>query len=194
MKRIALFLLLFLSLCRISQAQSIEVRRRIEEEKRQDLAPSEFYRAKIEETSLPDAGSGQEAYFTELLAKETADLSDACRTIVLLMGMNDQFSDRQARFNFLKEEGIIPKNIDADSDHSMSLRKGVIAYMLAKTIDIKGGITLRIFGVNQRYAFKELVYEQIMYPGNVSDIISGQELILTLTQAADYLASREEKP
>jgi hypothetical protein len=63
--------------------------------------------------------------------------------------------------------------------------------MFAKAMDIKGGMTLRIFGLTQRYALKELVYQDIMLPGIVHDFVSGQELIWTLTQAADYMAEKQ---
>jgi len=66
--------------------------------------------------------------------------------------------------------------------------------MFAQAMGIKGGIVLRTFGLSQRYAFKELVYQGIMFPGNVHDVMSGRELIWTLTQAADYMAEKQTGP
>jgi len=73
------------------------------------------------------------------------------------------------------------------------LRKGQVAYMLCKALDMKGGLWLRLLGLSQRYALRELVYERVMVPGNVQDFMSGKELISTLNQAADYLARSHDK-
>ena len=192
MKRVLILVLLVLYMCPFSWAQSTQDKRRVEEGKRKDLFPSEFYLPEAKKFSPPDIHSGQNAYFSELLTKEVAGLSDAYKTLVILMGADGRFRDIDSQFDFLKGKGIIPGNINKGSDHDAPLRKGVAAYMFAKTMDIKGGITLRVFGLNERYAFKELVYQEIMNPGNVNDVMSGRELILTLTQSADYMSSRKK--
>ena len=190
MKKVLILALLALQMCSFSWAQSVEDKRRVEEGKRKDLSPSEFYLPEAKKLSLPDVHSGQDAYFSELLTKEAANLSDAYRVIVILMGEDSRFRDIDSQFDFLKGEGIIPKSIHGRLDYDALLRKGAAAYMFAKTMDVKGGITLRVFGLSERYAFKELVYQEIMNPGNINDVMNGPELILTLTRAADYMASR----
>lgn len=190
MKRVLVLALLVLHMCSFSWAQSIQDKRRVEEEKRKDLSSSEFYLPDAEKLSPPDVRSGQNAYFEELLTKEAASLADAYKTLVILIGTDGQFRDVDSQFGYLEGEGIIPKSIKG-SGHDTLLRKGAAAHMFAKTMDIKGGITLRVFGLSERYAFKELVYREIMYPGNIHDVMSGPELILTLIQAADYMTGRQ---
>jgi len=192
MSKLLILVLILTSLCQIALAQSLEDKRRVEEEKRKDLKLSEFYLPDAEVTiALSVDESDQNAYFTGLLSKEVAVLSDAYKTLTILMGAHDQFSDINSQFNFLVENGIVSKNIGTKTNYDEPLRKGATAYMFAKAIDMKGGIILRSFGLSQRYAFKELVYQGIMFPGNVHDVMSGQELILTLTQAADYMAEKQ---
>ena len=70
------------------------------------------------------------------------------------------------------------------------LRKGLFAYMLYSALDVKGGITLSLFGVSERYALKELVYQGILSSGNVKDILSGDELVTTTMRAADFIAKK----
>jgi hypothetical protein len=194
MKRVpALILLLTTVMCQISMAQSLEDKRRVEEEKRKDLLASEVYSVEIQEVSPPEAGSGQNVYFTRLLSEDVAVLSDAYKTLVILMGLDDQFSDTDSQLTFLREKGIVPKSLGINSDYNDPLNKGVTAYMFAKAMDIKGGVTLRLFGFSQRYALKELVYQGIMVPGNVQDVVSGQELILTLMRAADYMIDQQRR-
>ncbi len=64
--------------------------------------------------------------------------------------------------------------------------------MFARALDIKGGIWFRLFTTSQRYALKELIFQEIMYMGNINDIVSGKELILIFTKAADYVAARQK--
>lgn len=181
-------MLLFLGVCGISSAQSLDVKRGIEEEKRKYLLPSQSYLSEKKEISLSDADFSQDAYFSELLSKKTAFLSDAYKVLIILMDMQDQFNDLDSQFNFLSEKRIIPKNIGLEPNYDSPLRRGDAACMFAKAMNIKGGIALRIFGLSRRYALKELAYLGIMFPGGVNNVMSGRELILTLTQAADYLA------
>lgn len=191
MQKILVLALVVLQMGSYSWAQSLEDRRRVEEEKRMDLSSSEFYLPEAGEFGSSEVVPGQNAYFSRLITKEVADLSDAYQALVVLMGVDGQYPDTASQFDFLKGEGIIPKSVVQGSDHNTLLRKGAAAYMFAKTMGIKGGIILRIFGLSERYAFKEQVYQGIMYPGNVNDVMSGPELVLTLTQAADHMADRQ---
>jgi len=194
MRQLLILIFILVSLCQIALAQSPEDKRRVEEEKRRDLKLSEFYLPEVQVTITQVDESDQDSYFKGLLSKEVAVLSDAYKTLAILLGAGDQFSDLDSQFNFLVENGIVSKNIGTKTNYDEPLRKGATAYMFAQAIDIRGrgGIILRFFGLSQRYAFKELVYQKIMFPGNVHDVMSGQELILTLTRAADYLAEKQK--
>jgi hypothetical protein len=64
--------------------------------------------------------------------------------------------------------------------------------MFCKALKIKGGILLTLFGVNQRYALKELVHQRVMSSGNVKDVVSGEELVLILTRAGIYMAKKQK--
>ena len=71
--------------------------------------------------------------------------------------------------------------------------KILCTYMFSKAFDIKRGVILSLFGMSERYALKELVYQGMMSPGNVKDIVSGEELISILTQTGDYRAKMRER-
>ena len=66
------------------------------------------------------------------------------------------------------------------------------AYMFYKALGIKGGLCLRLFGVNERYAVKELGFQGIMPSGNVNDIVSGEELVSAFTQATNYITKKKK--
>lgn len=180
-------------MCTPVLAQSVEDKRRIEEEKRQDLSESEMYRTIKRPVELPSPDSGPKAYFTQLLSQNVAHNSDAFQVLVILLGEDERLRNVEAQFQFLKEQRVIHPVIKGPDDFDKPLTKGIAAYMILKALKIKGGITLRLFGISQRYAFNELIYQDIMYPGyNMYDVMSGQELILTLTNAADYIAATKK--
>ena len=111
MKRFIIICLILLGIANIASAQSLEDKRRIEEEKRTELAPSESYAVKIKKVDPQNLNFPQKAYFSELLSKKVARLSDGYKTLVILMGMADRLTDTDSQWRFLNKEGIIPKSI-----------------------------------------------------------------------------------
>ena len=192
MKKTLVLIFILIGLCHVAWAQSLQDKRRVEEGKRQDLKLSEYYFPQDGPPIVEAENTDPDTYFKQLFSKEAAGVSDAYRTLVILLGVDDQYPNTEAQFQYLKKEGIIPKSLRDETDFKAPLRKGALAFMYLKALNIKGGITLRIFGVHQRYALAELIYQDIMIPGIVHDIVSGQELIFTLTQSADYLAGQQK--
>ena len=182
-----LFLIFFSSLL---MAQTSEEERRIEEEKRQSLRSTEESIFEKREPGFRPTDSTELGYFRELLSRRVIFHYDACRALVILMGVENQYKDLNSQIAFLKEKNIIPRKTASEFDPNEPLRKGLAAYMFCRALEIKGGLWLRLFDKSQRYALKELVFEGIMSPGNVNDIVSGKELILIFTTAANYKAKR----
>lgn len=64
--------------------------------------------------------------------------------------------------------------------------KGTVAYMLVKALNIRGGLTMSVFGPSRRYAFREIVFLRIMKGGTPGEFITGRELIDVLQAAEIY--------
>lgn len=175
MKKLTLLFLVFVFLPCFLDAKTVEDDRRIEEEKREDFLSTEVEISREKQPLAEPAEFIDLDYFRELFSKRVALNSDACKALVILMG---------------SEGYIIPKEIAAEFALSQPLHKGLAAYMFCRALKIKGGIWLRLLGMNQRYALKELVFEGIMSAGSVNDIMSGKELILTFTRAVDYITTK----
>ena len=173
-------------------AQTTEEDRRIEEEKRESLQPTEAGIEKRKASPKPIAPIDL-IYFAELMPKKIAFRYDACKALVVLMGVEDQYIDLDSQVIFLKEKNLLPKKFETGFDPMEPLQKGLTAYMFCKALGIKGGICLSLFGMSERYALKELVYQGIMSSGNVSDIVSGEELVSIVMQSANYMAKKKEK-
>ena len=192
MKKIILLFLVFIFLPTPLNAKSVEDDRRIEEEKRESLRqtetnifPERQFRPENDEPIEFD-------YFRELISRKIALNSDACKVIAILIGLEEHTKDFSSQITLLKDRDIIPQKIAMDFEPSQPLTKGVAAYMFCRALKIKGGIWLRLLGMSQRYSLKELVFEGIMFPGSVNDIMSGKELILVFTRAVEYATARIE--
>ncbi|MCK5580703.1 MAG: hypothetical protein KAJ18_05465 [Candidatus Omnitrophica bacterium] len=190
-KNIVLILLILLSFYPLTAlANTITNDRRIEEKKRINLQPTE---AKIKEA--PDeqpTASGLSSidydYFNNLIKKKHATWQDGLYIIALLLGdlptlpsFDDQFTQYRSYLPLIKEQ----------SNPDRLLTKGQIAFMLCNALNIKGGMHLRLFGASQRYALKELAYQDIMPTGSPRELISGEELTLTLINTIEYLERRQ---
>lgn len=181
MRKTLFLVLLFMSVASLLPAAESSVQvRRIEEEKRASLRPTEqvVFEAKEPAAKPPDIDI---AYFQELISRKVTYLSDACRVLTLLMKADIGPEEVGSQIAFLKEKKVFPRAILKGLDPDLPLRKGVLAYMFCKALDIKGGIVPRVFGLNQRYAIKELNYEGMLYPGDAEDVVSGRELVLLFT-------------
>ncbi|MDD5438976.1 MAG: hypothetical protein PHS37_02180 [Candidatus Omnitrophica bacterium] len=186
LKWLALFLIA--GFPQISFAEFSVQERRIEEEKRANLRHTEQVAAPKKEP----AGETPEidvSYFRELLSKRVIYIADACKVLAILTEADCRAGDARSQLLYFKDKKIFPKNILKDLEPDTPLRKGVAAYMFAAALHIKGGVVLTLFGLNQRYAMSELIYEGLLYPGDEHDIISGTELVLLFTGAADYCAA-----
>ncbi|MFC1646161.1 hypothetical protein ACFL2Y_03180 [Candidatus Omnitrophota bacterium] len=169
-------------------AQTTEEERRVEEQKRESLRSSEAQPSSRQQAASRPITPIDIVYLTELIPRKVAFGYDACKILVILMKVEDEYINLDAQVDFLNKENLLPEKIAAEFDPMKPLRKGVAAYMFCKALEIKGGVILRVFGINQRYAIKELVFQGIMSSGNVRDIISGDELASMLTQSLHYLA------
>ena len=195
MKKTFILLLCLVLFPSLLIAQTPEERRGIEEDKREDLRPTEVRisdESKTEPPSKAPIDPIDIVYFAELIQKKVTFRYDACKALVVLMGVEDQYIGLDSQITFLKEKNLLPKKFESEFDPTQPLRKGLAAYMFCKALEIKGGLSLRIFGMSERYALRELAYQGIMPSGNVQDIVSGEELVSVLMQAANYLAQKQQ--
>ena len=183
MKKIALVFFCLLIMPVSAFAASAEDTRGREEDKRKSLVPTEAQQSPAALAHEPKSDKENYAFLSDLYNKKISSIADACRAISILLGRDEQFV----------QDNLLPPSVKKGFKYPQPLRKGQVAYMLCKALDIKGGLWLRFLGLNQRYALRELVYEGIMFSGSVQDFMSGKELLITLTQAVDYLTRSHDQ-
>jgi len=195
MKKIIVILLSLAAMLspRLLIAQTTGQNRRIEEEKRQTLIGTLKNTSQGQTESLTPSKDLDMEYFKQLFLSRVALRYDACKTIIMLLGLEKQYGDIDSQVSFLVKNHIIPDELAEGFDLSEPLRKGEAAYMFCKALNLRGGLWIRLFGLSRRYALKELSFEGIMLPGAANEIVSGKELIFMLTQSAQYITEVMDK-
>lgn len=167
--------------------------RRIEEDKRKQLSPSEVHAKQEIIPPSTELDRADESYLNQLAFRKISYRYDLYKTITLLKGVEMQYFDLNAQILYIKNNKLAPQNILANPEPNLPLRKGLLAYSIYQSLKLKGGLTNMIFGTSQYYAIKELAYHGIMSSGNINDIVSGEELVSVISQAGNYIARQNTK-
>lgn len=179
-------------------AQTVQQDRRIEEEKRESLKPTVAtltppLAVPTQLPSPPVPQPFQPLYFAMLAQKRIAYGYDAAKSLVILLGVDEEYLDLTSQVRYLQEQQLLPPRLQQSFDPMQPLRKGVAAYLFSRALKLDGGLMLHLFGRSERYAVKELVFQGFMSTGHVNDLVSGTELVQLMSQAAAYLAQRVSK-
>ena len=125
-------------------------------------------------------------YLQEVVGQKAVSLADGYEMIVILMQLEEQYPNFESQKNFLLQENII-KPSWVEQEHDEPLRLGALAYMLTKMLSLKGGLKARLFGMSERFAMEELIHQGMMREGHKRDLVTGQELVVVMTQAAQFI-------
>jgi hypothetical protein len=155
-----------------------------------------------------DCQSVDEMDFLECMTRKTrCSFADAVRAVGLLMNGSDVGKTYEERYQYLLKIGVVREAWRLKPDQWVD--RGTIAYMLLKAGKIQGGINLAIFGSlgfgDRHYAYREMLYHNLMEGGCDYQYISGPELVTAAgnvdrfgQEYGDYSATHEtalgEKP
>lgn len=128
-------------------------------------------------------------YMEEVVGRNAVTVGDGYQLIMYLLGLEGKYSDLESQFEFLRENRIVKKST-LEKPANRLLRRGELAYMLVKALRLRGGLKAWALGMNERFAMEELLYRGIMRQGHGKDLVTGQELVLIMTRAAEHLGRR----
>ena len=182
-------------------AETREQDRRIEEEKRESLAPTvtptptspvPSPKAAAADVKPPAPLPIAALYFAMAAQKRIIYNYDAAKAMVILMQVDEERISLDAQLAYLRERGLIPRR--ATFDPASPLRRGMLAFMLQQALGVRGGIALHLLGPTPRYALKELSFQGVMSPGLSGDLISGEEFVQAMNAAVQYKLRTVAKP
>jgi hypothetical protein len=136
----------------------------------------------------PEVMAGDEdaqlEFWHALPARKTVSNNEAFHALLLFVAEHDDAGDYDGRVQAMKERKMLPAGFSEPSDQPV--RRGTVAVALARALDIKGGLTMRMFGATSRYATRELQYAGVFPPSSPQQTFSGAEFLGIIGRAEDY--------
>lgn len=132
----------------------------------------------------PAVKESRTAYLRRIFEKDRATYGDACRAVQSLLKDEHTDADFGAVSGDLAGRSVV--SADWALTEASLLTKGTLAYMFCQALEIKGGLSMRLFGVNRRYALRECQHRNLITPGSMDVYVTGRELIDALTNATAY--------
>jgi hypothetical protein len=128
----------------------------------------------------------------DLAEKPVATVEDGLRMALLLtqgVGAGEPLADVATK---LRGSGLVRDAwLEKPGD---PLRKGQLAHIIIRACGIKGGLTMRLTGVSERYALRECIFLNLVVRGSTGNYVSGLELLGSVGRAEKYLEEHPRKP
>jgi hypothetical protein len=133
----------------------------------------------------PDA---QLEFWHSLTDQPVASNDEAFHGLLLYADGKDDTASYYARVAELKRRKMIPGDFNQPAD--AAVQRGTVAVAMCRTLNIKGGLTMRVLGPIvgpvPRYAVRELQFMGLMPPGSPQQTFSGNEFVGIIGRMEDY--------
>jgi hypothetical protein len=133
-----------------------------------------------------DAGA-QLDFWHELAERKLTSNDDAFHGLLLYLDNTDPATSYSQRVATLSARGLLPPHFSEPAD--LAIERGTLAYAIVKTLRLRGGWVMHVFGNSPRYAVKELVYDDIFPPSSPQQTFSGSEFVGVIGMLEDYQAT-----
>ena len=139
------------------------------------------------------AGSEPEAqmeFWHALPQRRVASNDEAFHALLLFIDGADPARDYDARVAAMRERKMLPPAFNGTA--GQAVKRGTLAVALARALEVKGGLTMRLFGPTPRYAVRELQYVGLFPQSSPQQTFSGPELLGIIARAEDLQRSFNE--
>jgi len=130
------------------------------------------------------------SFFRSLLKKDRATFADACRIMAMLHSKSRDAAGFKQDLRVLRKAGVAPVKIMKPKGEPVTV--GEVSFMLCKTLGIKGGLTMRVFGTSKRYAYRECVHLGLVPNVSQRRYVSGEELVGIAGLAEEYMRAESK--
>lgn len=135
-----------------------------------------------ERSRIPDSAverfprASQELDFLDALDKQRVVTNDdALHALIAFADGTDLSSTYAGRVEVARRKGWVGKDWDRPGEESAAV--GWMAVAGCRILDVKGGVTMRVFGPTPRYATKELVFMDVLPLRTENQSLSGREFV-----------------
>ena len=109
---------------------------------------------------------------------------DAFHGLLLYLDGEDASADYAARVNSLRSRHLLPANFDRPANEAVT--RGTLAVAIVRALKIKGGVLLALTNAHERYAVRELMYDNVYPPSTPNQTFSGAEFLGIMGRVEDY--------
>jgi hypothetical protein len=131
--------------------------------------------------SEPDA---QMDFWHQLTEQPLTSNDDAFHGLLLYMDGEDLAETYEARVDNLRSRNMLPKGFAEPGD--LAVTRGTLAVPIMRLINLKGGVTTRLFGPSPRYALRELMFIGVYPQSSPNQTFSGSEFVGIIGRIEDY--------
>jgi hypothetical protein len=134
-----------------------------------------------------DEASAQLDFWHDLAERKLTSNDDAFHGLLLYLDNTDPSTSYAQRVSTLRSRGLLPASFAEPAD--LAIERGTLAYAICKTLHLRGGWVMHVFGTSPRYAVKELVDAEIFPPSSPQQTFSGSEFVGVMGKLEDYQAT-----
>lgn len=109
---------------------------------------------------------------------------DALHGLLIYLDGSDDSQGYDQRVQKLIDRGLLPANFSSPAEEGVT--RGTLAVALVKTLKVRGGLMMSLFGPNPRYAVKELEFLDLFPPSSPNQTFSGTEFLGVIGKLEDY--------
>ena len=173
---------------------------------REALADENIYRKALTDENV----------YRELIERGVATYEDGCRAISAYVGVPAGAMTFEEVVSELKRKEIVDRRWKYSPDKTLT--RAIMAYMIFKVLDMKGGFTMHVvngmgrftsfvcrklgisddftvpdIGIGRRYAFLEFQFKGIIPRGNKRTFLTGHDLMAIMYRLEQYIKGEEAK-
>lgn len=128
-------------------------------------------------------------FWHSLPGRSAVSNNEGLHGLILFLEGQDPHETYDARVSYAKEKGWLPGSFNEPGE--MVMQRGTLARAIAKGVDIKGGVMMRVTGGNARYAARELQYLGIMGESTDMQALSGLDYVGVISKVQDWQTTEE---
>ena len=155
-----------------------------------------------------------ENVYRDLIERGVATYEDGCRAISAYVGVPAGAMTFEEVVSELKRKEIVDRRWKYSPDKTLT--RAIMAYMIFKVLDMKGGFTMHVvngmgrftsfvcrklgisddftvpdIGIGRRYAFLEFQFKGIIPQGNKRTFLTGHDLMAVMYRLEQYIKAEE---
>ncbi len=146
-----------------------------------------------QETSYdPNDVTAQLDFWHELPGRSAITNDEGIHGIILMINGTDETGSYENRLAFLETNGWLPKGL-GDEASNVAMQRGTLASILTRAMDIEGGVMMRLTDKSPRYAYRELVYMNLMPEGSEQMVLDGLDYVGVISKCEDHMRREAAK-